>query len=436
MSSNRDFSDYIQQKQTRTLAFYQNNLELSDPLNLVLNRPKTTSVSLRTAVTIGRTTQLNLTQHLELASTNSQFTIVRNPFVYRLPPVAIVTGGGGSGPTGTLSGYLALDNNGRIITFTTDFTGGSNTGYTTQFTATLNATTFFYNGNYVLALENNDINVPTRDPPIRFSQSSNLQTWTTPVTPSVYSVINTKETIWDTDKWYLSAKAPSSPFQRFLTSTDGSTWTETSRSITILSGGYFPLSMAKNGNTIIIGFDSSTNSLWRSADNGVTFTNVSPSGVSIIAKIMYVNSTWYTYGAYASSFWKSTDDGITWTSAPFIDYVIWNAIYDGTKIIYENLSGYNFPGKGLLYSTNFGSNISACSGNDTIPDSSTYEYFGCVKRLFYNGPTYSWFNPSSGKAWKSSDGITWTQITHPDGGANSINYIFPLCLLSTTRTNG
>lgn len=436
-NTNRDSIEYTKQKQGRAIAFYANQMELGDPMALVINRPKRVAVaSQATILKFGRNTQLSLTTMQTLASIDPQFAITSNPKIYK--PIKVVESVPPEEPSNpvvlpSLSGYIAIDNNGYVVNFSSNFTTNTLISSPVPFTTTIRAVTCYFNGSYILALENDDYSTAN---PIRLSKSENLQTWTTPQAVNLYNVIHTKDLLWDTNLWYMSGLIATSPFQRFLTSSDALIWTQTSQSITILSIGYYPLSIAKNGNTILIGFDSSTNSLWRSADNGVTFTNVSPSAVSIISKIMYINGAWYTFGAYARAFWKSTNDGVTWVATPMPDYVIWNAIYDGSKIIYENLSGYNYPGKGLLYSLNFGSTILSCVGNDTIPDSSTFEYYGCLKRLYYNGTTYSWFNPNSGKAWKSTDGINWSELTHPSGGTNTIRSIFPIQIIDPQRTKG
>jgi hypothetical protein len=62
-------AEYIKQKSGKTNAYYYNNLALSDPNHLLLNRPQATVVSsVKTDLTHGQTTQLSLTQHVENAS--------------------------------------------------------------------------------------------------------------------------------------------------------------------------------------------------------------------------------------------------------------------------------------------------------------------------------------------------------------------------------
>ncbi len=89
-NTNRDQNELIQQKGARAIAFYQNNLELADPLQLQINRPQQLgSSSLRSALQYARTTQISLTLQQQLAILDpSQFRITVNPAVY--PP----------GPTG------------------------------------------------------------------------------------------------------------------------------------------------------------------------------------------------------------------------------------------------------------------------------------------------------------------------------------------------
>ncbi len=85
-NTNRDLNELTQQKSARALAFYQNNLELADPLQLQINRPQQLgSSSARSALQYARTTQISLTLQQQLATLDpAQFRITVNPSVY--PP--------------------------------------------------------------------------------------------------------------------------------------------------------------------------------------------------------------------------------------------------------------------------------------------------------------------------------------------------------------
>jgi hypothetical protein len=85
-NTNRDQNELIQQKSGRAYAFYQNNLQLADPLQLQVNRPQQLGFSsARSALQYARTTQLSLTLQQQLAILDpSQFRITVNPSVY--PP--------------------------------------------------------------------------------------------------------------------------------------------------------------------------------------------------------------------------------------------------------------------------------------------------------------------------------------------------------------
>ncbi len=87
-NTNRDATELAQQKSARAVAFYQNNLELADPLQLQINRPQQLgSSSARSGLLYGRTTQLSLTLQQQLATLDpSQFRITSNPRVYP-PPI-------------------------------------------------------------------------------------------------------------------------------------------------------------------------------------------------------------------------------------------------------------------------------------------------------------------------------------------------------------
>ncbi len=86
-NTNRDATELTQQKSARAIAFYQNNLELADPLQLQINRPRQlTSSSARAALQYARTTQLSLTLQQQLATLDpAQFRITTNLSVYPLP---------------------------------------------------------------------------------------------------------------------------------------------------------------------------------------------------------------------------------------------------------------------------------------------------------------------------------------------------------------
>ena len=82
-NANKDSTELTKQREARALSFYANQLELGDPTGLVVNRSlRGIQSSQVTQLRSARTTQLSLTLMQQLASTNSQFTIIRNPTVY------------------------------------------------------------------------------------------------------------------------------------------------------------------------------------------------------------------------------------------------------------------------------------------------------------------------------------------------------------------
>ncbi len=87
-NTNRDNNELTQQKDARALAFYQNNLELADPLQFQINRPRSLgSSSVRSALQYARTTQLSLTLQQQLAVLDpAQFRISVNLSLYPTPP--------------------------------------------------------------------------------------------------------------------------------------------------------------------------------------------------------------------------------------------------------------------------------------------------------------------------------------------------------------
>lgn len=84
-NANRDMTEFIKQREARAIAIYYNSSELADPEGRQVNRPRRfTSSSARSALTLGRTTQISLTAQTVFASTLSQFAIVRNPILFPL----------------------------------------------------------------------------------------------------------------------------------------------------------------------------------------------------------------------------------------------------------------------------------------------------------------------------------------------------------------
>lgn len=82
-NTNTSMTEYIKQREGRAIAIFYNSAELSDPDGKQINRPRRfTSSSAKVALQTGRTTQISLTSQTQLAATNPQFAIVRNPQLY------------------------------------------------------------------------------------------------------------------------------------------------------------------------------------------------------------------------------------------------------------------------------------------------------------------------------------------------------------------
>lgn len=83
-NTNTSMTEYIKQREGRAVAIFYNSAELSDPDGKQINRPRRFATSsARTFLQFGRTTQISLTAQTELAATNPQFVITRNPQLYR-----------------------------------------------------------------------------------------------------------------------------------------------------------------------------------------------------------------------------------------------------------------------------------------------------------------------------------------------------------------
>lgn len=88
-NANMSMAEYIKQKSGKTNAYYYNNLALSDPEHILLNRPQATvTSSAKTDLTHGQTTQLSLTQHIENASVDA---VHYTPVVVAKPNVVTYT---------------------------------------------------------------------------------------------------------------------------------------------------------------------------------------------------------------------------------------------------------------------------------------------------------------------------------------------------------
>ena len=123
-------AEYIKQKSGKTNAYYYNNLALSDPDHILLNRPQATTVSsAKTDLKQGQTTQLSLTQHIVNASVDP---VHYTPVVVVKPTVVSYTNlfVSSNVPTKTLSKSVATS-------YTPISVGGGSGTYTFDVSPTL-----------------------------------------------------------------------------------------------------------------------------------------------------------------------------------------------------------------------------------------------------------------------------------------------------------
>lgn len=148
--------------------------------------------------------------------------------------------------------------------------------------------------------------------------------------------------------------------------------------------------------------------IYRSTDNGNTFTNVySSAGNQILCLCRLESGTFYATGR--TKYWTSPD-GITWSEFSIGTGVSFNLIgevlHDGTK--YVGVGMYNGP----IWS-NDGVNWTSWTSNDgSILQGYDYDY----NRLHFNGTVYSYRNPTDSKLYKSYDGKIWSNFAHPIAG--------------------
>lgn len=108
------------------------------------------------------------------------------------------------------------------------------------------------------------------------------------------------------------------------------------------STGLSILGVAANGNTIIVVGGSSTSSIghriWRSSDNGTTWTTVKSGALNATYdayyKIMYANGKWVALGNAGMS--VSSDDGVSWTDYGSVTSGPYNNAYNFDRIVYAN----------------------------------------------------------------------------------------------------
>lgn len=150
--------------------------------------------------------------------------------------------------------------------------------------------------------------------------------------------------------------------------------------------------------------------IYRSTDNGNTFTSVYSTTVSpddILCFCKTTSGQFYSTGR--DRYWTSLD-GITWSQfnmgTGITNSLIGEILHDGTKFV--GIAPYNGPvwsNDGVNWTTWTSNDGSTLTGYD-------YDY----NRLHFNGTVYSYRNPGDNKLYKSSDGKIWSSFLHPIAG--------------------
>ncbi len=193
-----------------------------------------------------------------------------------------------------------------------------------------------------------------------------------------------------------------------------------------------------NPNVILAG--GATGGMWRSTDNGQSWTKVTTpqdtiQTVTCIAQDTRpgkTNTWYYGTGEYASNLqlpgngagfttdlgggiYKSTDDGLTWTrlvstmpsfSPTFVNQfqIVWNISLDSSNTNQDVIYAATFGG--IFRSSDGGSSWTAVLRDTTY--TSIYTSVAVTKA----GDVYAGMNSGSSQGiWHSTDGINWTNIT-------------------------
>lgn len=178
------------------------------------------------------------------------------------------------------------------------------------------------------------------------------------------SIVYNNGIYWSIINEYWGTWQASQPIVRY--STDLKNW-----NIVTISGlpdwgsstGLSTLGVAANGNTIIVvggSISSPNHRIWRSGDNGTTWTTVKSSSINgqsdAYYKIMFANGKWLAMSNKGMS--VSNDDGITWTDYAATSPGPYANVYTFDRIVYANnlwiIAGTN--GKIYTHSTLTNSN--------------------------------------------------------------------------------
>lgn len=217
----------------------------------------------------------------------------------------------------------------------------------------------------------------------------------------------------------ITSTAMQIPLTNYITATGG-ICVDSDGTLFVTTGGY-----KSSDFSLFVG------GIWRSRDQGATFTKVSPAGcdqpIGVIVDPLNKNHLYAWCGVRGSGLglWASTDNGDNWAQVSSFQ-TAWYAVgipdiyqvsadpADFTQLISSSHSPWNSGPSGVIYSTDGGITWNPNTG---IKSEWTNNGGYCV--FFLHSPAHSlgnsstWLFTTQGAGmWKTTDrGVTWTQVT-------------------------
>lgn len=178
---------------------------------------------------------------------------------------------------------------------------------------------------------------------------------------------------------------------------------------TLSSGSPGVWALADDGaGTLLATEGNSGNHIWRSTDDGVTWTDLGAKSVSTQNTFLVWTGSLFLTKSNSAGFFATSPDGGTWTARAFTGA----GSYESWLVSPTRVMGFHSVGGSTTaaLSTDGGLTFSAF----TMP-ASIYS-LRVLSSIYANG-LYVTLNINDGKAYYSTDGVTWSSSTMPGGGA-------------------